>query len=52
VPSVHACYRFNAKLRAFKPLLDACLDRVTASLHEQVPELGETVAIDASDMPA
>jgi hypothetical protein len=52
VPSVHACYRFAAKLRAFKPLLDACLDRVTASLHEQLPELGSTVAIDASDMPA
>ncbi len=52
VPSVHACYRFTAKLRAFKPLLDGCLDRVTASLHEQMPELGETVAIDASDMPA
>jgi hypothetical protein len=52
VPSVHACYRFTAKLRAFKPLLDACLDRVTASLHEQMPDLGSTVAIDASDMPA
>jgi hypothetical protein len=52
VPSVHACYRFTAKLRKFKPLLDACLDRVTAALHEQMPELGSTVAIDASDMPA
>jgi hypothetical protein len=52
VPSVHACYRFAARLRAFKPLLDACLDRVTATLHEQMPELGATVAIDASDMPA
>jgi hypothetical protein len=52
VPSVHACYRFTAKLRAFKPLLDACLDRVTAALHEQIPDLGATVAIDASDMPA
>jgi hypothetical protein len=52
VPSVHACYRFTAKLRAFKPLLDACLDRVTAALHEQLPNLGTTVAIDASDMPA
>ena len=54
VPSVHACYRFAAKLRAFKPLLDACLDRVTASLHEQLPELGATVAVavDASDLPA
>jgi transposase, IS5 family len=52
VPSVHACYRFTAKLRAFKPLLDACLDRVTAALHDQMPDLGTTVAIDASDMPA
>jgi hypothetical protein len=52
VPSVHACYRFTAKLRKFKPLLDACVDRVTAALHEQLPELGQTVAIDASDMPA
>jgi Transposase domain (DUF772)/Transposase DDE domain len=52
VPSVHACYRFTRKLRAFKPLLDACLDRVTAALHEQIPELGATVAIDASDLPA
>jgi len=51
-PSVHACYRFTAKLRKFKPLLDACVDRVTAALHEQLPELGTTVAIDASDMPA
>ena len=32
--------------------MDACLDRVTTSLHEQMPELGATVAIDASDMPA
>jgi hypothetical protein len=52
VPSVHACYRFTAKLRAHKPLLDACVDQVTAALHEQIPELGQTVAIDASDMPA
>src|SRR6266487_3003130 len=52
VPSVHACYRFTAKLRAFKPLLDACLDKVTVALHEQMPELGVTVAIDASDLPA
>ena len=40
VPSVYACYRFAAKLRAFKPLLDACLDRVTASLHAEMPEMG------------
>jgi len=52
VPSVHACYRFTAKLRKFTPLLDACLDRVTAALHTQLPELGTAVAIDASDLPA
>jgi hypothetical protein len=52
VPSVHACYRFAAKLRKCKPLLDACLDRVTAARHEQVPDLGKAVAIDASDLPA
>jgi hypothetical protein len=39
VPSVHACYRFTAKLRAHKPLLDACMDRVTTALHEQLPSL-------------
>jgi hypothetical protein len=52
VPSIHALYRFSRKLRAFKPLLDACVDRVTAALHEQIPELGQTIAIDASDLPA
>jgi Transposase DDE domain/Transposase domain (DUF772) len=52
VPSVHACYRFTAKLRAYQPLLDACLDRVTAALHEQILDVGATVAIDGSDMPA
>src|SRR6266542_1191471 len=52
VPSIHALYRFSRKLRAFKPLLDARVDHVTAALHERIPELGTTVAIDASDLPA
>ena len=52
VPSVYACYRFTAKLRRFAPMLDACLDRVTASLHAEMPEMGQDVAIDASDLPA
>src|SRR5262249_6137438 len=30
-PSEWACYRFAAKLREHKPMLDACLARVTAS---------------------
>jgi IS5 family transposase len=52
VPSVYACYRFAAKLRRFKPLLDACIARVTASVHVEMPEMGREVAIDASDLPA
>lgn len=51
-PSVYACYRFAAKLRAYDHLLTACLDRVTAALHDAHPEMGANVAIDGSDMPA
>lgn len=52
IPSVYAAYRFTAKLRVYKPLLDSCLDRVTAALHEAHPDMGANVAIDGSDMPA
>jgi hypothetical protein len=51
-PSVYALYRFGAKLRTHKPLLDACLDRLAASLRAELPGYGLDVAIDASDMPA
>ena len=51
-PSEWACYRFASKLRAYKPLLDACIDAVTARLHDAHPEMGENVAIDGSDLPA
>jgi hypothetical protein len=51
-PSVYALYRFATKLRQHKPLLDACLDRVTASLRAELPDYGRDVAIDASDLPA
>jgi hypothetical protein len=51
-PSEWACYRFAAKLRAYKPLLDACIDSVTARLHDAHPNMGENVAIDGSDLPA
>jgi len=51
-PSEWACYRFTVKLREHKPLLDACLARVLASLSAELPAMGEHVAIDASDMPA
>jgi transposase len=52
VPSVYACYRFTAKLRAHKGLLNECIGRVTAELHERLPEYGRNIAIDASDLPA
>jgi hypothetical protein len=52
VPSVYACYRFTAKLREHKPLLDACIASVVGALKQREPELGCDVAVDASDMPA
>ena len=51
-PSVYALYRFATKLREHKPLLDACLSRIAASLSAELPDMGRDVAIDASDMPA
>lgn len=51
-PSVYACYRLASKLRQHKPLLDACIGRVAASVRAQLPEYGLDVAIDASDLPA
>jgi hypothetical protein len=52
VPSVYACYRFATKLRTYGDVLAACLDRVTAALHAEHPDMGTNVAIDGSDMPA
>ena len=51
-PSVDACYRFTVKLRHFSGMLDGCVSAVLASLHEQHPDMGTTVAIDGSDLPA
>jgi hypothetical protein len=52
VPSVWACYRFTTKLRLHSDKLADCLDRVTASLQDALPGIGQDVAIDASDLPA
>jgi len=52
VPSVYACYRFTAKLREHKHLLDNCIASVVEALKRDNPLLGWDVAIDASDMPA
>lgn len=51
-PSVYACYRFAAKLREHKPLLDAALASLVAGLSAELPEYGQDIAIDASDLPA
>ena len=51
-PSVYACYRFAAKLREQKPILDATLARLVESLRAELPEYGQDIALDASDLPA
>jgi Transposase DDE domain len=52
IPSVWACYRFTGKLRQFSEMVERCIGNVLGSLRAEVPEMGEHVAIDASDMPA
>lgn len=51
-PSEWACYRFTAKLRVYKPLLDSCISDVLDRLREANPGMGESIAIDGSDLPA
>ena len=51
-PSQDALYRFTRKLRDHRELLESCIGRVTAALRGKLPEYGQDVAIDASDLPA
>jgi hypothetical protein len=51
-PSQWACYRFAAKLREHGDALANCIDRVLARLRAARPEMGKTIAIDGSDLPA
>ena len=51
-PSHWACYRFARKLRAERERIAGCLGALAVSLREQYPDMGQEVAIDASDMPA
>jgi hypothetical protein len=39
-PSEWACYRFAAKLREHKHLLDACIAAVVERAREEIPDLG------------
>ncbi len=52
VPSDDAVYRFTAKLREHRHLLDAALDATVRTVKATVPGYGVDVAIDGSDMPA
>lgn len=52
-PSQWACYRFAKMLRTRDAwLLDSCISDVLGGLREQHPTMGQTVAVDGSDMPA
>lgn len=51
-PSEWACYRFAAKLREHKHLLDACIAAVVEHAMENIDDVGRDIAIDASDLPA
>jgi transposase len=52
VPSTDAAYRFTKKLRKHDGMLAACIDKVIAALRDAKPEMGRTIAIDGSDLPA
>jgi hypothetical protein len=52
IPSTDAAYRFSVKLRAHGDMLGACIGNVITALHAVHPEMGQTVAIDGSDLPA
>jgi hypothetical protein len=52
VPSVDAAYRFAAMLRQHHGKLTSCIESVLTALHTVKPEMGQTVAIDGSDLPA
>lgn len=52
VPSDDATYRFTAKLREHRHLLDAALDATVRAVKATRPDYGVDVAIDGSDLPA
>lgn len=52
VPSVYAAYRFSYKLHRHGDLLEKCIERVLECLRSANPQMGQHIAIDASDLPA
>ena len=51
-PSDDAAYRFTKKLREHNATLTSCIEETLTALHGVKPEMGQTVAIDGSDLPA
>lgn len=51
-PSDDAAYRFTRKPREHNANLTSCIETVLAALHGIKPEVGQTIAIDGSDLPA
>jgi hypothetical protein len=51
-PSADAAYRFTKKLREHGVMLSGCIAGMLAALHDANPGMGNTVAIDGSDLPA
>jgi len=51
-PSDDAAYRFTKKLREHNAKLTSRIEEVLAALHGTRPDMGRTIAIDGSDMPA
>jgi IS5 family transposase len=51
-PSDDAAYRFTKKLREHNATLTSRIEEVLAALHDLKPGMGQTVAIDGSDLPA
>src|SRR5215472_5843412 len=51
-PSDDAAYRFTRKLREHNATLASCIEETLAALHGIKPEMGQTIAIDGSDLPA
>ncbi len=53
IPSDWAVYRFAQKLRTRDAdALARCIDGVIGSLRDQLPHMGQDVAVDGSDLPA
>jgi transposase len=51
IPSRFAYYRFIKKLIAYRELIERCIAKTIEALRKRFPDLGETVAMDSTDVP-